>query len=316
MPGPQYGAAVTTGRDQAGPPWTALSLERSGHVAVLFLDRPERRNALGDAFFAELPAAMAAVGGDPGVRAVVIAAKGPAFTVGLDLAAMAGVLATGGSGGGGDGSEERSDSGGAGGEGAGGRGAGASQASSASRVRRQVLRLQRSISSVAECPKPVIAAVHGYCIGGGVDLISACDLRVASADAIFSVRETRMAMVADLGTLARLPLIVPLGHVAELAYTGKDITAGRAEQIGLVNSVHADKDAALAAALSLGAEIGANSPLAVEGTKAVLSEIHRAEVEAGLHYVAAWNAGHLLSDDLDEAVAAFFERRPAHFTGR
>jgi enoyl-CoA hydratase len=273
---------------------TVLTIERSDHIATLFLDRPEKRNALGEAFFAELPQVMAELGADAGVRAVVIAAKGAAFTVGLDLATMGGLA----------------DVSGAGGD------AGRSPAASASRIRDEVLRLQQSISSVAACPKPVIAAVHGYCIGGGVDLISACDMRVASTDSIFSVRETRMAMVADLGTLARLPLILPLGHVAELAYTGKDIDAARAEQIGLLNSVHADQGAALAAAESLAAEIAANSPLAVQGSKAVLSEIHRGQVEAGLRYVAAWNAGHLLSDDLSEAVTAFFERRPARFTGR
>jgi len=277
---------------------TVLTLERSGPTATVFLDRPEKRNALGDAFFAELPAVMGALGADPDVRVVVVAAKGPAFTVGLDLTTMAGLTAGGG---------PRGDSAGS--------AAASSAAASAARIRRQVLALQAAISSVAACPKPVIAAVHGYCIGGGVDLISACDLRVASADAVFSVRETRMAMVADLGTLARLPLILPLGHVAELAYTGKDIDARRAEQIGLVNSVHPTQDAALAAARSLASEIAANSPLAVEGTKAVLSEIHRGQVEAGLRYVAAWNAGHLLSDDLREAVTAFFERRDPRFTG-
>ena len=280
--------------NRAGTMDTVLTLERSGPIATVFLDRPEKRNALGDAFFAELPAAMGDLGADPDIRVVVIAAKGPAFTVGLDLATMAGLTAAGGSG--------TDDAG--------------SAAASAGRIRRQVLRLQAAISSVAACPKPVIAAVHGYCIGGGVDLISACDLRLASADAVFSVRETRMAMVADLGTLARLPLILPLGHVAELAYTGKDVDARRAEQIGLVNSVHPTEDAALAAARSLASEIAANSPLAVEGTKAVLSEIHRGQVEAGLRYVAAWNAGHLLSDDLREAVTAFFERREPRFTGR
>lgn len=296
VPGPQYGAAMTSRSYGTGGTFTVLSIEQAGPVATLFLDRPEKRNALGEAFFAELPAAMSALGADSEVRVVVIAAKGAAFTVGLDLATMAGLT-------------EMNDTGGE-------PSAGHSAASSASRIHRQVLRLQESISSVANCSKPVIAAVHGYCIGGGVDLISACDLRIAAADAIFSVRETRLAMVADLGTLARLPLIVPLGHVAELAYTGMDIGAARAERVGLVNSVHADQDAALAAAQALASEIAANSPLAVEGTKAVLSEVHRSQVAASLSYVAAWNAGHLLSDDLKEAVTAFFERRPARFTGR
>src|SRR6202790_3778547 len=112
-------------------------------------------------------------------------------------------------------------------------------ASRAVTARQGILRMQRSVTSVAACPKPIVAAVHGYCIGGGVDLISACDIRVASADAVFSVRETRVAIVADLGSLQRLPAIVGAGHLAELAFTGKDVDAGRAKEIGLVNDVAA-----------------------------------------------------------------------------
>ena len=138
-------------------------------------------------------------------------------------------------------------------------------------ARTNVLRLQDSITAVARCPKPVIAAVHGYCIGGGVDLIAACDIRLASADAIFSVREAKMAIVADLGSLQRLPAIISAGHLAELAYTAKDISAERAREIGLVNDVAADADGVHKAALTLAAEIAANSPIAVQGTKAVLA---------------------------------------------
>ena len=179
-----------------------------------------------------------------------------------------------------------------------------------------MLRLQASVTAVAECPKPVIAAIHGYCIGGGVDLAAACDIRLASADAVFSVRETKVAIVADLGSLQRLPRIIGKGHVAELAYTGKDITAARAREIGLVNDVSADADAVLAAARALAAEIAANSPLAVQGTKAVLAACEDRSVADGLDYVATWNAGFLASDDLVEAMTAFMEKRPPTFTGR
>jgi enoyl-CoA hydratase len=168
---------------------------------------------------------------------------------------------------------------------------------------------------VAECPLPTIAAVQGYCIGGGVDLASACDIRLASSDAVFSVRETKVAIVADLGSLQRLPHIIGKGHVAELAYTGKDITAARAHSIGLVNDVSADADRVLADARSLAAEIAANSPLAVQGTKAVLTAGEGRSVTEGLEYVATWNAGFLASDDLTEAMTAFMEKRPGVFTG-
>jgi len=195
-------------------------------------------------------------------------------------------------------------------------GAPPSMATRAQSARAGILRLQAAVTSVADCPVPVIAAVHGYCIGGGVDLIAACDIRLASADAQFSVREAKVAIVADLGSLQRLPAIIGLGHVAELAYTGKDIGASRAEAIGLVNRVCPDPDGVLEAAQGLAGEIAGNSPLAVQGTKAVLRASTDRSVAEGLEYVATWNAGFLASDDLAEAMSAFVEKRPATFTGR
>jgi enoyl-CoA hydratase len=278
-----------------------LTLETEAGVATLWLDRPEKRNALGPAFWADLPRAMETIGADPDLRVVVVAAKGPHFTVGLDLVAMAGVLAAGGS-----------DSGSA--DGSSGR-----QPSMAARsrtARTQILRMQQSVTSVADCPLPVIAAISGYCIGGGVDLAAACDIRLASRDAILSVREAKLAIVADLGSLQRLPSIIGRGHVAELAFTGMDITAERAAAIGLVNRVSADPEAVLADARDLAADIAANSPLAVQGTKAVLAAGETRSVSEGLDYVATWNAGALASDDLREAMVAFAEKRPPVFTGR
>jgi enoyl-CoA hydratase len=178
-----------------------------------------------------------------------------------------------------------------------------------------VLRLQAAITAVADCPKPVLGAIHGYCIGGGVDLATACDIRLAAADAVFSVRETRMAIVADLGSLQRLPRIVGSGHTAELALTGKDIDAGRAKEIGLVNDVVEDADAVVAAARAMASDMAALSPFAVQGTKAVLAASAGRNVAEGLDYVAAWNAGMLVSDDLIEAMGAFLEKRPPRFTG-
>jgi enoyl-CoA hydratase len=266
---------------------TVLSLERDGHVATLWLDNPARRNAMGPAFWEELPLRMRELSDDPAVRAVVIAGRGPHFTTGLDLKATGGI-------GGGD---------------------GGSEAARRQATLRTIKRLQASISAVADCPKPVIAAVHGYCIGGGVDLITACDIRLAAADAKFSVRETRIAIVADVGTLQRLPGIVARGHVAELAFTGKDIDAARAREIGLVNDVLPDAAGVVAAARALAAEIAANSPLAVQGTKAVLRARERHAVAEGLDFVAVWNAAFLQSNDLGEAMAAFVEKRPPRFTG-
>jgi enoyl-CoA hydratase len=275
-----------------------LSVEQDEWVATVWLDRPEARNAMGVDLWRDLPVAMEAVSRDQRVRAVVIAAKGPHFSVGLDLKAMGNLLAGGGGGQEADGASP------------------SSMAARARGARSEVLRLQDSITSVARCPKPVIAAVHGYCIGGGVDLIAACDIRLASADAIFSVREAKMAIVADLGSLQRLPTIISAGHLAELAFTAKDISAGRAKEIGLVNDVAADAEGVLKAARALAAEIAANSPVAVQGTKAVLAANEGRTVAEGLDYVATWNAGMLASDDLVEAVTAFMEKRTPKFTGR
>jgi enoyl-CoA hydratase len=281
-----------------------LAIERTGAVATVWLDRPEARNAMGEEFWRDLPRAMEVVTNDADVRAVVIAARGPHFSVGLDLKALGGMLSAAGAGG----------AGGAGGGGESPRET--SGAAKALNARRDILRLQASITAVAQCPKPVIAAVHGYCIGGGVDLIAACDIRLASADAIFSVREAKVAIVADLGSLQRLPSIIGAGHVAELAFTGKDISAERAKQIGLVNDVAVDAEGVRQAACEMAHEIAANSPLAVQGTKAMLASNEGRTVAEGLDYVATWNAGMLGSDDLVEAMTAFMERRAPTFTGR
>jgi enoyl-CoA hydratase len=270
---------------------------------VLSIERDDTVATVQD-LWRDLPLAMKAVTDDAGIRVVVVAAKGPHFSVGLDLKAMGGLLS-----GGGDNADTDS--------------AGTdttprtpSMATRARASRQGVKLLQDAISAVAECPKPVIAAVHGYCIGGGVDLISACDIRLASADAVFSVREAKVAIVADLGSLQRLPAIISSGHLAELAFTGKDISAERAREIGLVNDVAADAEGVHKAALQLAAEIAANSPIAVQGTKAVLAANEGRTVQQGLDYVATWNAGMLASDDLVEAMTAFMEKRAPKFTGR
>jgi len=275
-----------------------LTVEVDGPVATVWLDRPEARNALGPAFWEALPTVFGDLAADDSVRAVVLAARGPCFSVGLDLKSMP----LGGS-------SPLVDR---------GPDAGASRQSHAARsaeLRREILRLQAAVTSIAACPKPVIAAVHGYCIGGGVDLATACDIRLAAADALFSVRETRVAIVADLGSLQRLPRIVGAGHAAALVYTGQDVSAARAREIGLVNDVLPDTPSLLAAAAELARAIAANSPLAVQGAKWMLTAGAEREVAAGLDYVAAWNAAFLPSDDLTEALTAFAERRPPHFRG-
>ena len=266
-----------------------LTLEVDGHVATLWLDREEARNAMGSALWRDLPLAAATVASDREIRVLIIAAKGPHFSVGLDLKEFGGGLAGGAP--------------------------SASRAASSARAYQAVRTMQASVTSIAELAVPVIAAIHGYCIGGGVDLVSACDVRLCDSLAKFSVRETKVAIVADLGSLQRLPKIIGAGHLAELAYTGKDIDAQRALDIGLVNAVYGNVDELLAGARRLALEIAENSPLAVQGTKAVLAANDGRSVDEGLDFVARWNTMYLQSNDLREAMTAFMEKRPPVFNG-
>lgn len=261
-----------------------LSVERQGPITVVFLEGKTMPTRL----FHELGEAFTAIADDDAARAVILRSRHPNFTYGLDLKGAMADLGPAFAGG---------------------------LAGPRMALKRTIERLQAGVDAVAACPVPVIAAVSGLCIGGGVDLITACDLRLASADAQFSVRETKIAIVADLGTLQRLPKIVGPGHARELAFTGKDIDAARAAAIGLVNSVYADADALHAAALALAQEIADNPPLTVRGVKDVMNFSADREVAEGLAYVAAYNAAFLASEDLGEAAAAFFARRAPKFRG-
>lgn len=263
-----------------------LDVTKADHIATVTLQQMTMKPA----FFGACEETFVELSADDELRAIVITAAGKAFSYGLDLGAAFGdfgkMLTEGGT------------------------------AAPRSRLHREILRLQRSFNAIAASPVPVIAAVHGWCIGGGLDLISACDIRVASADAKFSLRETRIAIVADLGSLQRVPRIIGQGHARELAFTGKDIDADHALRIGLVNSVYADKEAALRAAYELATEIAANPPLTVRGVKNVMDYGADKTVAEGLEYVAAWNAAFLASEDLVEAATAFAAKRKPEFKGR
>jgi enoyl-CoA hydratase len=273
----------------------SLEIERDGHVAILWLSRADKLNALNRALWLSIPEAIASLDQDPTVRVIVLAGRGKGFCAGIDLTEHAPGLATGG---GLIGSDE------------------GSPVAKRRRLYDDIRVYQRTMSCLADTNKPVIAAVHGVCLGAGMDIITACDIRLASADAKFSIRETRIAMVADVGTLQRLPRIVGDGIAREWAFTGRDYDAAEARAVQLLNEVLPDHDSLLARARALAAEIAANSPLAVQGTKHVLGFAIRRETDANLDYVALWNAAFLHSADLGEAVQAFMARRPPHFTGQ
>lgn len=176
-----------------------------------------------------------------------------------------------------------------------------------------IRRWQNSFSRLQKTTKPVIVAIHGKCIGGGVDLITAADIRLASKDASFSIAETKLAIVADLGTLQRITRIVGRGHSRELAFTSGFISAERAAQIGLVNHVYEDKEKLLAAARKMAQDIADFSPLVVQATKKVLQYSENHTEEEGLEHTALWNTSFIKSADLAEAVSSFVNRRKPNF---
>ena len=278
------------------PQSDVITVEFRNHVAIVWLDRPEQRNAFAGEFWTDLPKIMEALDSYDETRVIVIAAKGQSFTVGIDLKAFGPTLLNGGI----DPSAPEQPT---------------SDIAKRRATYSMVKRLQTTFTSIADSSKPVIAAIHGHCIGAGVDLITACDIRYASHDAVFSVRETKLAIVADVGTLQRLPAIINPGHLAEMVYSGRDYTADEAAEIGLVTKVLPDAAGVLGAALETASEIATNSPLAVQGSKAVISGGEGRTVEEALDYVALWNTAFLQSNDLLEAVMAYTQKRPPEFTG-
>jgi enoyl-CoA hydratase len=268
--------------------YESMRVERADGVADVCLIGPGKGNAMGPAFFRELPQLFTALDRDDGVRAVVVRGDQGVFSYGLDLKAMAASLMP--------------------------HLAPGNLASERAKLLDLILDMQRGFDAVERCRKPVIAAIAGACIGGGVDLVSACDVRMCSRDAKFSVREVKVAIVADMGSLQRLPRIIGHGHTRELAFTGRNIDADRALRINLVNDVYDDEAKLLEAARAMAREIADNPSVVVQGIKQVLAFGESARIADAERYVAVWNAAFLASTDLQEAMSAFMERRPAKFT--
>lgn len=268
------------------PDFTTLTVTLENAVARVTLNRPDKANAMNAPMWVELKAAMEWLDETPEARVGIITGAGRFFTAGIDLA-MLGAM-----------KDEVAD-------GCDGR--------RGEKLRRQILDIQDTVTSVERCRKPVIAAVNGPCVGGGIDLITACDMRYAADDAWFSVKEVDMGLAADVGTLQRLPKIVGEGMARELAYTARKVTAAEAEAMQLINRRFATVQALTDGVAAIAAEIASKSPLAIRGTKEMITYVRDHPVADGLNYIATWNAAMLLSDDLTEAMAAFFEKRPATF---
>ena len=263
---------------------TTLDYTVDGAIARVTMNRPDALNTMTKAFWTELIDVFKTIDGDPAVRCVIVASTGRHFTAGLDLG-WAG--AVGG---------EQGDPG---------------RAREA--FRRHIKGMQETFNVVDRCRVPVIAVIQGGCIGGGVDFVTACDIRIAAENSFFTIQEVNIAIVADVGTLQRIPHLLPQGLIRELAYTGRRFPAAEARQYGFVNRVEADHAAALAAAESMAQDIAAKSPLVITGIKHILDHGRDQTIEQGLDQVALWNAAMLQGEDVPNAVRAQIARQPAIF---
>ena len=266
------------------PDYETLDVSVEQKVATVCLNRPDKANSMNLAMWDELQACFEWLDNEPGIRAVVLAGNGKHFCAGLDLAMFGDVI-----------------------------GQATDPARRAEQLRRTILRLQGNLNAIENCRVPVLAAIHSTCIGGGVDMTSCADMRYASADAFFSIREIDIGMTADVGTLQRLPKIVPDGVVRELAYTGRNMDADEALRVGFVNRVFEDRDTMLREVTLIAHTIAEKSPLAVRGTKEMLLYSRDHSVAEGLNYIATWNAGMMSQADIQAGVLAQMEKRKAQY---
>lgn len=257
------------------------------HVAEVVLCRPKKLNTMTAAFFDECTQVFTSLDNNPDIYAIILRAEGSLFTAGLDLKDAASVLSS------------------------------APGVQSTVQLYHTIHRWQASFTALAACKKPIIAAIHGKCIGGGIDMITAADVRLASQDAVFTIAETKLAIVADLGTLQRISRIVGSGIAREMAFTSNPINANRALQVGLINHISPSKDQLITQARKMAASMASHSPLVVQGVKKVLNyaETHPNTADS-LDMVALWNTAFLRSDDLMEAISSFLSKSSPSYTNK
>ena len=256
--------------------YSTLDVEQKGHIAYITLNRPDAMNSMIPAFWTEFPAAIRTIDDEGSARVIVITSTGKHFSAGMDLSVFLNMK-----------EDFKGD-----------------PARRAERMRRMVKMLQDSFTAIEEARMPVIGAVQGGAIGGAVDLLSACDMRYCTQDAFFTIKETQLGMTADVGTLQRLPKLIPIGVVKELAYTGRNFGAQEAREYGFVNNVFNDHDAMLDGVNKIAQQIAANSPMAVSGTKTMINYAIEHTVEDSLNYMATWQAGMFQMEDVFTAMEA------------
>ncbi|KAJ2661976.1 hypothetical protein IW148_003183 [Coemansia sp. RSA 1199] len=259
-------------------------------VARVEVNRPEALNAYNTQTWTDIGRCFEQIKHDGAVRSVVLSASGRMFTAGLDLKeALTGPLG------------KRPDS-------------GDDAARRGYYHRLFILKFQAAISTIEDCDKPVIAAIHGACIGIGIDVISACDIRVASADAYFMVKEVDIGMAADVGTLQRLPKVVGNNSwVRDVCYTARKVSAKEALDVGLLSRVLPSREEAMAVAVDTAKAIAAKSPVAIASTKHLLNYSRDHSVREGLEYTALWNTLAHNSHDMAVAVMSSLKKQQAQF---
>lgn len=274
---------------QATAAYECFDIEIADKVAHIRLKRPEALNTMVRSFWSELPAIVKDIDINARARCIVISSTGKHFCAGMDLAVFGANNALGG---------------------------GAAQADPhtvAESFRFNVRNLQDSFSCLDEARMPVLVAIQGGCIGGAVDMTSACDIRYATKDAFFCIQEINIGMTADVGTFPRLCKLIPQGWVRELAYTGRRLPAARAREIGLVNEVFETHEAMLAHVLATAREIASKSPLAVTGSKVMINYAREHDTEDALDYLAVWQSSMFAGPHMGEAFMAKKEGREANF---
>lgn len=264
------------------PSYETLELSVTDHVASVNLNRPDKANSMNAAMWSDLQSCFEWLDREPDVRAVVLSGNGKHFCAGLDLAMFSNLQGTS-----------------------------SDPARRAEYTRTMVLSLQDNLTAIEKCRKPVLAAIHNTCIGGGVDMTCCCDMRYGTEDAHFSIKEIDLGMTADVGTLQRLPKLIADGVVRELAYTGRTMSAQEACDEGFLNRVFADKQTMMDAVMAIAQNIASKSPLAIRGTKEMLLYSRDHTVKDGLDHIATWNAGMMSSADLQEGMQAQIEKRAA-----
>jgi enoyl-CoA hydratase len=266
---------------------TCFKLSIDSSIAHIVLNRPEASNAMNRAFWNELPALVNDISDNAKARVIVISATGKHFCAGMDISVFT--------------------------DGAGVMGAESDRYVRAEAFRDFVKLLQQSFSCLANARLPVIAAIQGGCIGAGVDMTSACDIRFCTDDAFFQIAEINIAMTADVGTFPRLCKLIPDGWVRELAYSGRRLPAAKAKQIGLINETFPTQEAMMSHVMALAAEIAEKSPLAVAGSKRMINYSRDHSATDALDYIATWQAGMFSPEHIAEAFAAKAQKRAAVF---